>query len=600
MNATKAGSSETQITMNLCENAQKPPWSRALISKPFRPRVGQGLSLSDAQANSYGILLFAAACLGVLSYVALLASQNIADWDLWAKLALGAHVWHYGTLPHHDLFAFTPVLPEYVDHECGAGAIFFGLLRFFGPTSLMLLKIVLACGTLLLALWTGRQRGGSWTALLLLAIPAAGCVLFGYVPVVRSHAFTFFFFALVLFCLERLGNPSPPFRPAGVILGTMLVWVNVHGGFVAGLGAIAVYSLVFFWLKYRDNLLTGVRPLGVRISGTSETAAAESARTPNLLFAIAVASLAVTCINPYGPKFWFHLLPAILAKRPLIHEWQPLPFFAADLFLVFRVLFLVVICSLVFGWKGVEKKSWAGLIMLGITAVLAWRSRRHVPFFGVTSLAFAGPYLTATWARLRALAGNHYKAPRLETPGYLGGWSPFLISALYLGIALYAANCWLPQASLQVLAPIGDVPVREADILARAQAKGNLAVPFSWGSYAAWRLYPGIKISIDGRYEAAFPESTFQLNIDFFAKRGVAWDRLIRDYAVDYVILDLSHGGLRPQDLSAYGYVKIWETPGLSALMALQKHAPQLLATAKALPPTTINPLDARITDKWF
>src|SRR5436190_282601 len=92
-------------------------------------------------------LMFAAAVLGVLSFGLMLASRHIADGDLWAKLSLGAHVWKFGSLPHHDVFAFTQVLPEYVDHEWGAGAIFYGLLKFFGPTSLMWLKTVLAFGT---------------------------------------------------------------------------------------------------------------------------------------------------------------------------------------------------------------------------------------------------------------------------------------------------------------------------------------------------------------------------------------------------------------------------------------------------------------------
>jgi hypothetical protein len=87
-------------------------------------------------------------------------------------------------------------------------------------------------------------------------------------------------------------------------------------------------------------------------------------------------------------------------------------------------------------------------------------------------------------------------------------------------LAIYTAMNSLPNASLQVLAPVGHDPVREADILMQAQADGNLATPFGWGGYATWRLYPRIKISMDGRYETTYPESTFQLNNDFYEKRG--------------------------------------------------------------------------------
>src|SRR6516164_9778118 len=120
------------------------------------------------------LMIFISAVLGILSFGILLCSRHIADGDLWAKLALGADVWKYGALPHHDVFAFTPVLPQYVDHEWGAGTIFFGLLKFFGPASLMWLKIVLAFGALGAALLTGRRSGCGWAPLLILAIPAAG------------------------------------------------------------------------------------------------------------------------------------------------------------------------------------------------------------------------------------------------------------------------------------------------------------------------------------------------------------------------------------------------------------------------------------------
>ena len=105
-------------------------------------------------------------------------------------------------------------------------------------------------------------------------------------------------------------------------------------------------------------------------------------------------------------------------------------------------------------------------------------------------------------------------------------------------MAIIVAVKYLPQASFDVLAPVGHDPVREVDILSRAQAHGNLATPFGWGCYCSWRLNPLIKISMDGRYETTYPESTFELNDDFYEKRGTNWDQLIRDYPVDYVILE--------------------------------------------------------------
>jgi hypothetical protein len=271
------------------------------------------------------------------------------------------------------------------------------------------------------------------------------------------------------------------------------------------------------------------------------------------------------------------------------------------------------------GWARTKQKSWTGLIMLAVTAFLAWRSRRHAPFFGVAALAFAGPYLLGTLSWLSSLSFGRLFLKTLLEPAAAnahaqqGEAEPFphpdetrerrralLLVTVYGLLAFYAVMNWLPQASFQVLAPVGHDPVREADILSLAQAKGNLATPFHWGSYSAWRLCPNIRISMDGRYEAAYPESTFLLNARFFDKTGPDWDRLIRQYPVDYVLLDLSQAGLRPEDLRERGYALIWVTEGSSALMALEKHAKHLLEVTAALPPTTIEPLDAAITDRWW
>ena len=499
--------------------------------------------------------------LGIISFAVILAAHNISDSDLWGKLAIGAHVWRFGTVPDHDTFAFTPVLPHYIEHEWGAGTIFFGVLKFFGPAGLMLLKILLAFGALLAALAVGRKNGCAWEILLLLALPVAWCELIGYIPVIRSHAFTYCFFAVTLLGLEaiRAGNKWPLF----ILPPLFLVWSNVHGGFVAGLGTIGVYAAFAGFTRRHFKLFL----------------------TAGLLCS------AMTLINIYGLKFWTYLIPALLNQRPSIAEWQPLPLFADDFFNSFRCLFALVVLVLGFGWRHVQQKNWPGLVMLAITACLAWRSRRHAPFFGVAALAYAGPFLQAL------LAGGAARLPvRAQTV-----FKPALaLTVIYGALAIFVAVKYLPQASFDVLAPIGHNPVREIDILSRAGATGNLATPFGWGCYCSWRLNPRIKISMDGRYETTFPESTFDLNNRFYEKRGPNWDQLIRDYPVDYVLLEYTEEALRPADLVSRGYVLIWQTEGHSALLALPKYAMKLQQVAAALPPTTINPLDAAIPAAWW
>jgi hypothetical protein len=474
--------------------------------------------------------------LGAFAFSVLLAWHHIVDGDLWARLAVGAHVWKTGTLMRHDVFAFTPTLPEWIDHEWGAGVLFFALLNWFGPVSLMIFKIGTALGAMAACMAAARVRGAKWPALLILAVPCALAVLPGYVPVVRSHVLTYLCFAVTLWWLElrRAGKRWPAF----VIALLMLVWANVHGGFVVGLVAIAVYAA---WLRTRIALAT------------------------------LLVALAVTCVNPYGLGYWTYLVPAWLHPRADIPEWGRMPVWGLDPYLGFRLLLVIVLGFVVLGWKRREP---IGLTMLALTVVAGWLHRRHVPFFGLTALVYVGPYLDRWRLRIEAVAGAY--------------------------VVIAAAVAWrsLPNATLKPSVPVSFYPVRAVDVLEVARASGNLAVPFRWGSYASWRLAPKIKVSIDGRYEETYPDETFEINRAFFYKDGANWDELLRRYHVDFILLELRTTHLQPDDLQSRGYEMVWSDE-TSALLAHHELAPALRAAAN-LPPTLGDPLNPRLTERWL
>ncbi len=483
------------------------------------------------------------ATLGAMVWLIVLGRINIADGDLWAKMALGAILLEKGVLLTHDIFAFTPVLPEYVDHEWGSGVVFFGVLKLLGPMGLMTLKIGLATAALLAAARAARRQGSSWPTLLLLLPMVAWALLPGYAATLRSHAFTYAFFALTLLFLEEMRRGAVWFGVALIIITGL--WTNLHGGFVAGLGMISVYA----------------------------AGACLERKCWRAMLATAAGCWLATLINPNGFKYWQVLFPALTHPRPEITEWQSLPLYGSDVFVGFRLLFFLVLLGVVGGWRQVEKRSWPGLFMLALTAYLGWKSRRHGPFFALTALAIGSIYVQALLRRCLAAVpepGGRRVLARIA-----------LLGTLYFGLALWAFTRLLPHTTFQVLAPIGVYPVREVDVLERAGLEGNMAVPFTKGSYVSWRLYPK------------------GMNKDFFSKRGQDWDRLIREFHVDFIVLDYRSGTLRPEDLMDKGYVLIWLQPGLSALLASERHAAILRETVTNLPPTTSDPLSADIPKKW-
>ena len=381
--------------------------------------------------------------------------------------------------------------------------------------------------------------GTGWATLLLLAIPCALTVLPGYVTVVRSHALTYVFFALTLLCLEamRTGRDWPVF----VIPMTMLVWANVHGGFVVGLIAIAAYAA-----------LMRTQPI----------------------FATLLAAIVVTCINPYGLHYWTYLVPAWLHPRADITEWGPMAIGDSGPYFGFLILFVIAIVVIAAEWK---KRSALGLTMLALTAIAAWLHRRHAPFFGLAALVYLGPY-AERWCR---------RVPLVT------------VLAVHVILAGFVVLEFLPQASLEPVAPPSFYPVGAVAALDQAGVKGNLAVPFRWGSYALWRLAPKIKVSMDGRYEETYPDATFEMNRAFFDRIGADWDRLLREYRVDFIILELRATQLSPPDLREHGY-EVIRADDTSVLLARSEFAPALRAAAANLPSTPFDQLDPHLANRWL
>ena len=63
-------------------------------------------------------------------------------------------------------------------------------------------------------------------------------------------------------------------------------------------------------------------------------------------------------------------------------------------------------------------------------------------------------------------------------------------------------------------------PVKEVEWIASNFSSGRLLIDFNNGSYALWKLYPRFKISMDGRYEEVYPESTNLLVAQALNGRG--------------------------------------------------------------------------------
>jgi hypothetical protein len=414
-------------------------------------------------------------------------SGAVVDPDLWHQMALFRRALELGYLPLRDAFAYTPTVHPSVHHEWGAGAIGYAVAQGFDGNGLIALRYALVFGLAALCWSVARARQAPYAVLVPLSMLAIRLVDAGFSPV-RAQMYSFALLAVLLLLLEVDQRGKRWW--IGPWLGLYVVWVNLHAGFLVGVGLFFVHWLEM-WLRgapHRHLLIVGI------------------------------AMVPLALLSPYHVHYAAYLLRAVTMERPHIHEWTGLwmsenrtlsSFYGSSL-----LLLAYAACRA--GWRNTR-----GLMLVLVTAVVALQSRRMVCVYGIAWLCYTPAYLAATplgesiqrlWTRRRALQ--------------IGFWAAMTLVFLSAG---WPAHPWRlripsdrdPRLPNHVVYPVGAV-----DYLAEHGFAGNLLVGFDWGGYVLWKLHPRVKVSMDGRYEVAYaPEVEAEQYAFFQAEPG--WQQLL-------------------------------------------------------------------------
>jgi hypothetical protein len=453
--------------------------------------------------KSAAFIVLVAAALFHLSYVE-------ADLDLWGYLAFGRLFWTQGRFPYLDVFAYVPTLKPWVYHEWLTGVLFYPIYRTLGGLGLQILKYAVGLATVGVTYFTARRRGADpWSTVLILFIALPGLSK-GYSPV-RAQVFTFLFFAVFLYLLET-ARLSGNHRRLWLLVPIQMVWCNLHGGFLAGLGLILLYAL---------GEALSRRPFRAYLGW------------------FLLAGLA-TLVNPYGLKYWLYLFKAATIPRPHITEWLSLfeaykqGILTSTGFLYFLIL---MVGAGLLAWWSRWREITPGLVIL-LTLYLGISHNRHLVFFALTFAAYMPVLLTAFFQELQT---RPEVIPWIQR---LGGAIPtvlviFLIILFsYRFVSRNPLSLKLPSdpslaAKFGVCYPLGAV-----DYIQQRRLSGKLLVYFDWGEYCLWKLYPQCRVAIDGRYETVYPPSVIKEYLDFFMVRK-NWRNFLEHYPPDLILVQL-------------------------------------------------------------
>ncbi|EKE02823.1 MAG: hypothetical protein ACD_20C00328G0016 [uncultured bacterium] len=435
------------------------------------------------------------------------------DWDLWARLAVGSLFFQTGGVLKQDIFSYAPTRDLWIDHEWGSGVIFFFLTDHFGDLGLFALKfIILFLILFLIASIIKLHIGKDHNIALFYPIFIGFSILPGVQNVIRSQMFTFLFFVLWLYILERVRKGEN--RLLWILPVTMIIWANMHGGFVAGLGLLFIYTL--------GEFLNRKNPL--KYLGTL------------------ILSIAATLINPYGAKYWPYIYEATTMTRPLIPEWQPItltgpvnmfmgiPIHAYLGFMIFALLVIIIGIRLFYKKANAD---WISILTVLFTLYMGLKHQRHAFFFIIAASSLFYPHYAALFEYLKELFSNKFNKN-------IDIW--FKAAKNTLSIFLIVITVILLKNILSI-SPVRFVvqpniyPVGSFEFIKQNNLSGNLATTYNWGSYALWKLYPQCKVLIDGRSEEVYPQNIIDITAVFSEKLNHNWVDVINKLHADIIVL---------------------------------------------------------------
>lgn len=450
---------------------------------------------------------------GILALVFLVRAlerltTTTADPDLWGYLAFGRLFWQTGRFPYQDVFAYLPTLNPWVYHEWLTGVLFYPLYQSLGGAGLQGFKYLMALTTLWIIYATARRRGASPLAAIIALFLVQGFLALGYSPV-RAQVFTYTFFPLALYLLET-ARLTGRFGRLLWLVPLQILWANLHGGFLAGLGLVALYGL----------------------------GEALSRRRFLPYFGVFLLSGLATLINPYGLKYWSYLVAAVSLPRTDITEWISLwRAYQLGLFLQEWFLYVVVLIVGFFFLAWSRWRELTGLLVLALTGYLGLRHMRHQVFAYMVLGVYLATGLSAFIQVLRRDPRLGFLAhPYLKTAGVL-------LAAFLVGLHSYQTLAQGPFSLGLPPLPRGPArflmyyPLGAVSYIQEHRLTGRLLTEFDWGEYLIWTLYPHCRVSLDGRYETVYPEAVCREYFDFMNGRE-HWQGFLAKYPPDLILLD--------------------------------------------------------------
>lgn len=419
-----------------------------------------------------------------------------ADTDLWGHIKFGKDLWAAMAFQRIDIYSYTAFGSGWINHEWLSELIMYFAYHVFGSQGLLIGKLLVGFAIVYLLSKISFHRLCEPLVYGMVFVLSVFVMCPGFM--IRPQILTFLFISYFLYSFHLYLEKGKNLLWSLPLV--MIVWVNCHGGFLIGVGIFPVaVGCEYISCRMRNRDATHLR---------------------RMIFWLLLTEAAVF-INPYG----YHLLDFLFKTLSVprgISEWTPVTILDLS-YIRFKLLALLFIFS--FFIRNKERRYWeAGII--SIAMIYAFMHQRHTPVFAIV----AAPYLTENIS-LMVQRSRVFERIRTLSSNIL------LISFLIVLVSYQVsfASYKYIKAEWNIIVDPTKYPVSAVHFLKQNGIKGNILLPFDWGEYAIWKLYPDCRVSIDGRFRTVYPEKIltdhFAAEVDELKLRA-----LLKKYPPDIIL----------------------------------------------------------------
>ncbi|MDA0833582.1 MAG: hypothetical protein O2955_21405 [Planctomycetota bacterium] len=445
---------------------------------------------------------------------------TIADPDLWGHTLYGMRSIEQGVLTEkNDPFSYTVPDATWVNHEWLTEYQMGWLWTHLGNTGLWWWRnfwVILVFAT---AAWMFRRAQASVAAAAVLLLFNAE-TLSQFVVFIRPQLATYGMFALTLAILRSEWDQKS--WRIWLLPFIMMFWVNLHGGFLAGVAMQGLFLAAACIKSFRLKSLEyeGLPPI-------------------RMLTVFAISSVA-TLLNPYGltmhQMLWYHL-----GTEQFVREWQPL--WAAQQSAVYYAPYLL----LALAGLGYSRWKWIDLVVTAVVCYEAISHIRHTALLAITIMILFPAPMTDGLRRCfgilhRQWAGERRRAVRVAAVacGVL-----ILIGVQVSGsIRMWQCGMRPWDIAVETSGDVPGVPLKAIHLIQELGIKGNLVTDYGWAQFVIWHLYPETKIAFDGRYRTVYPAQLEREFIEFQIAHVLMPEKtpILDDYQTEIALISTVRG----------------------------------------------------------